>query len=158
MREWCDRFKLGKSAFVKRDLRTSPLMEVEFDADFFFDRESSGKDQECWMGMVIEREFGGLLAMKDVQLPPPTVNDLANLLAHAMSRPLTGADRQRPGIIHLRDRPQWQELLPHLRQLGIEVVLADDLPWFDEAVGRHLLKPRVSDSVCLTVSEDGQGT
>ena len=30
--------------------------------------------------------------------------------------------------------PQWQELLPHLRQLGIEVVLADDLPWFDEAV------------------------
>jgi len=67
-------------------------------------------------------------------LPPPTVNDLANLLAHAMSRPLTGGDRQRPGVIHLRDRPQWQELLPHLRQLGIEVVLADDLPWFDEAV------------------------
>ena len=134
MREWSDKFKLGKSAFIKRDLRLLPLTEAEFDADFFFDRESSNKDQERWMGMVIEREFGGVLAMEDVQLPPPTVNDLANLLGHAMLRPLTGGDRQRPRIVHLRDRPQWQELLPHLRQLGIEVVLADDLPWFDEAV------------------------
>jgi hypothetical protein len=72
--------------------------------------------------------------MEDVRLPPPTVNDLATLLAHAMSRPLTEGDRQRPGTIHLRDRPQWQQLLPHLQQLGIGVVLADDLPWFDEAV------------------------
>ena len=67
-------------------------------------------------------------------MPPPTVNDLANLLGHAMLRPLTGGNRQRPRIIYLRDRSQWQELLPHLRQLGIGVVLADDLPWFDEAI------------------------
>ena len=134
MREWCDKFKLGKSAFVKRDLRTLPLTEAEFDADFFFDRESSSKDQERWIGILVEREFGALLAMEDVQFPPPTVNGLATLLAHAMLRPLNAGDRQRPSTIHLRDRPQWQELLPHLRQLGIEVVLADDLPWFDEAV------------------------
>src|SRR5208283_2256298 len=37
-------------------------------------------------------------------------------------------------IIYLRNRPQWQELLPHLRQLGIEVVLSENLPRFDEAV------------------------
>ena len=65
---------------------------------------------------------------------PPTVNSLATLLAHAMQRPWTEGDRQRPSTIYLRDRPQWQELLPHLRQLGIEVVLSDDLPRFDEAV------------------------
>ena len=134
MSEWSDKFKLGKSAFIKRDLRLLPLTEAEFEADFFLDRESSSKRKEHWLGMVIEREFGAVLAMEDVQLPPPTVNDLATMLAHAMSRPLTGRDRQRPGMIHLRDRPQWQELLPHLRQLGIEVVLADDLPWFDEAI------------------------
>ena len=134
MREWSDKFKLGKSAFVKRDLRLLPLTEAAFDVDFFFDRESSSKNQERWMGMAIEREFGGLLAMEDVKLPPPTVNDLANLLGHAMLRPLTGGNRQRPRIIYLRDRSQWQELLPHLRQLGIGVVLADDLPWFDEAI------------------------
>ena len=35
MRDWSDKFKLGKSAFVKRDLRLLPLTEAEFDADFF---------------------------------------------------------------------------------------------------------------------------
>jgi hypothetical protein len=132
---WCDKLKLGKSsAFVKRDLRVLPLTDAEFEADFFLDPVFSTKRQERWLGMVIEREFNGLLAMEDVRLPPPTVNNLARLLADAMRRPLTEGDRQRPGTIHLRNRPQWQELFPHLNQLGIEVVLADDLPWFDEAV------------------------
>jgi len=97
------------------------------------------------MGMVIEREFGGVLAFKDVRLPPPTVNDLATLLAHAMTRPPHYEDRQRPRIIHLRDRPQWQELLPHLRQLGMEAVLSDDLPRFDEAVVEWMQKDAAPD-------------
>ena len=136
MWEWNDKLKLGKSssAFVKKDLRLLPLTDAEFEADFFLGPETSRRRQERWMGMVIEREFGGVLAMDDVQLPPPTVNNLANLLAHAMRRPLDAGDRQRPGTIYLRDRPQWQELLPHLQQLGIGVVVADDLPRFDEAV------------------------
>jgi hypothetical protein len=132
MWEWCDNLKLGKSsAFVKRDIRSLPLMEAEFDADFFFDSTYSTKRQECWVGLVIEREGGAILAWENVQLPPPTVNNLANLLAHAMLRPGFG-DCQRPRTIHLRDRPQWQEVLPHLRQLGMEVVVGQDLPWFDE--------------------------
>jgi hypothetical protein len=136
MWEWSDKLKLGKSssAFVKKDLRPLPLTEVEFEADFFLSLESASKRQEVWMGMVIERTFGGVLAMEDVPSPPPTVNNLANLLAHAMLRPLDGGDRQRPSMIYLWDRPQWQELLPHLRQLGMGVVLGDDLPRFDEAV------------------------
>ncbi len=75
MREWCDKFKLGKSAFVKRDLRTLPLTEAEFDADFFFDGVASTKRQERWMGLVIEREFGGMLAMAK-----RIANDLAETL------------------------------------------------------------------------------
>ena len=132
---WSEHLKLGKgSAFVKRDLRRLPLTDAEFEADFFLDCGFSTKRREAWMGMVIEREFGALLAMEDVQWPPPTVNDLATLLARAMIRPPHYEDRQRPRTICLRDRPQWQELLPHLRQLGMEVVLGDDLPRFDEAV------------------------
>ena len=132
---WDEHLKLGKgSVFVKRDVRRLPLTDAEFEADFFLDRGFSTKRREVWMGMVIEREFGGVLAMEDVRLPPPTVNDLATLLARAMTRPPHYEDRQRPRIIHLRDRPQWQELLPHLRQLGMEVVFGDDLPRFDEAV------------------------
>ena len=135
MRGWSDKLKLGKSsAFVKRNLRILPLTDAEVEADFFLDHRFSTKRRKAWKGMVIEREFGALLAMEDVQWPPPTINDLATLLARAMSRPPHFEVRQRPRMIHLRDRPQWQELLPHLRQLGIEVVLGDDLPRFDEAV------------------------
>ena len=83
--------------------------------------------------MVVEREFNGLLAMEDAQIRPPTVNDLASLLAHAMRRPPEYEIRQRRRKIYLRDRPQWQELLPHLRQLEIDLVLSSDLPWFDES-------------------------
>ena len=131
----CEHLKLGKSsAFVKRDLRLLPLTDAEFEADFFLDRRFSTARREVWEGMVIEREYGALLAMEHAEWPPPTVNDLATLLAHAMCRPWTAGDRQRPRTIYLRDRPQWQELLPHLWQLGIEVVVGEDLPRFDEAV------------------------
>ena len=134
MWDWCDELKLGTSscAFVKRDIRSLPQTEAEFEADFFLDPKYSTKRKERWVGSVIQREDGAVLAVEEVPLPPPTVNGLANLLAHAMLRPRFG-DRQRPRIIYLRDRPQWQELLAHLRQLGIEVVLGQDLPWFDEA-------------------------
>jgi len=134
MWEWCDNLKLNtsSSAFVKRDIRSLPLTDAEFEADFFLDPKYSTKRQERWVGSVVQREDGAVLAVEEVPLPPPTVNGLANLLAHAMLRPGFG-DRQRPRIIYLRDRPQWQELLPHLQQLGMEVVLEQDLPWFDEA-------------------------
>jgi len=133
MCEWSDKLKLGKSsAFVKKKLRVLPLTGAQFEADFFLDPESWNKRQALWIGLVIEREFGALLAMDTVWLPPPTVNDLANLLAHAMFRPLTEGDQQRPGKIFLRDRAQWQELLPHLGQLGIEVAFRDNLARFDE--------------------------
>lgn len=135
MHYWCENLKLGKgSGFVKRDLKLLPLTDAEFDADFWLDAASSTKRREVWSGMVIEREFNSVLAMDDVQFPPPTVNNLANLLANAMRRPLDAGNRQRPRRIHLRDRPQWPELFPHLHQLGIEVVPAHDLPWFDQAV------------------------
>ena len=157
MWEWCDKLKLGKSsAFTKRDIRALPQTEAEFEADFFLDPEFSTKRQEAWGGAVIERELGSMLAVETVQLPPPTVNNLANLLARAMLRPPSYEDRQRPRMIHLRDRPQWQELLPHLRQLGIEVVLSEDLPRFDEAViewMQETKKPPPADKIKAMLSK-----
>ena len=134
MWEWSDKLKLGKSsAFVKRDIASLPLTEAEFEADFLLDPEFSTKRKEAWVGLVIDRKDGAVLAMEVVQVPPPTVNCLATLLAHAMLRPMTG-NRQRPRMIHLRNRPQWQELVAHLRQLGIEVFRSDDLSRFDKGV------------------------
>ena len=59
-----------------------------------------------------------------------------------MLRPLTEGNRQRPRIVHLRHRPQWQELLPHWQQLGIRVGLAEELPIFDLAVAEWMYKTR----------------
>lgn len=47
----------------KRDIRPLPLTDAEFEADFFFDPRFSSKRREVWKGMIIEREFGALLAM-----------------------------------------------------------------------------------------------
>ncbi|MHB8974924.1 MAG: hypothetical protein ACYC4N_31230 [Pirellulaceae bacterium] len=142
--ESSDKLKLGKSSgFVKKRLRTLRPTDAEFEADFFFDRKFSEKDGDVWIGMVVERELGAVLALEDVRFRPPTVNDLAAVLAHAMLRPLTQAGRQLPSIVHLRHRPQWQELLLHLQQLGVQVGLAEELPIFDLAAAEWMFKTRM---------------
>jgi hypothetical protein len=65
---------------------------------------------------------------------PPTVNDLARLLADAMRRPLAGS-MHRPRCLYLRARTEWTELLPHLRGVGIRAVSQDALPKWDDAFG-----------------------
>ena len=143
--ELSDKLKLGKSsAFVKKNLRTLRLTDAEFEADFFFDHRFSEKDGDVWIGVVVERELGAVLALEDVRFRPPTVNDLAAILAHAMLRPLTERGRQRPSIVHLRHRPQWQELLPHLQQLGMRVGLAEELPIFDLVAAEWMYKTRLA--------------
>lgn len=141
--ESSDKLKLGKpSLFIKKRLRTLRPTDAEFEADFFFDRRFSEKDGDVWIGIVVERELGAVLALENVRFRPPTVNDLAAILANAMLRPLTQTGRQLPSIIHLRHRPQWQELLPHLQQLGVQVGLAEELPVFDLAAAEWIFKTR----------------
>jgi hypothetical protein len=69
----------------------------------------------------------------------PTINDLAHLLAKAMERPwVVGA--RRPARLLLRNNPQWQELIPHLEQLKIEVETQVDLPLWDDAAAEYVRK------------------
>jgi hypothetical protein len=135
MIEYYEPLKLGKgAAFVKSKLRYLPQADDVWEADF-----QPIPDQVCkrvhqgglWLGLVVSVPKNLPLADRLLEVPPPTVNDLATLLAHAMNRPLV--DRaHRPTRIHLRDNPQWRELLPHLKQLEIEVVTQDSLPTWDE--------------------------
>jgi hypothetical protein len=135
MVEYHEPLKLGKgSAFVKSMLRNLPRTDDVWEVDFqpippqVCKRVNQG---ELWLGLVVSVPGRFHLANLLLEFPPPTVNDLARLLAHAMKRPLV--DRaHRPARIHLRDNPQWRELLPHLEQLGIEVVAHDSLPTWDE--------------------------
>jgi hypothetical protein len=69
----------------------------------------------------------------------PTVNDLANLLAQAMERPWVMGAR-RPARLVLRSNPQWEELIPHLRQLKIEVETQEELPLWDDAADEYVRK------------------
>jgi hypothetical protein len=135
MVEYHESLKLGKgSAFVKSKLRYLPQTDDVWEVDFQPVPEQIVKQLprgEPWLGLVVSVPERLHLANVLLEVPPPTVNDLARLLAHAMNRPLV--DRaHRPARIHLRDNPQWRELLPHLKQLGIEVVTRDSLPAWDE--------------------------
>jgi hypothetical protein len=134
MRQEPEKLMLGKGvAFVKTRLRRLRQEDDTWDADFFGIPCSGGKHDSVWMGIVLSHGHDHVLAQRNFE-EPPTVNDLARLLADAMQRPL--AERShRPGTLYLRARPQWAELLPHLKQIGIKVVSQDALPRWDRAFG-----------------------
>ncbi len=141
-----DKLILGKgSSFVKSRLSRLPRTDEVWEADIQpmsvagWNKRRHG---ELWLGMVLTRleDFHlALLAHEDA----PTINDLANLLAKAMERPwVTGA--RRPARLILRNNPQWQDLIPHLKQLKIEVVTQEDLPLWDDAAADYVRELKAS--------------
>jgi hypothetical protein len=118
--------KLGKGvAFVKTKLRQLPQSEDLWEADF-----QQCPDEEVWLGLVVSQTNHFVLA--DLMIEhDPTVNDLADLLAKAMKRPMEEY-AHRPSRILLRNIPTWTELLRHLKELGIDVSLQNDLPRAEE--------------------------
>jgi hypothetical protein len=124
------KLKLGKgAAFVKTRLRRLPLTDDVWEVDFqhILETEKGGNRQPSrWLGMVLSQTDDFLFSLEILDTPA-TVNDLAKLLAEAMRRPLTGP-AHRPSCIHLRSNPLWQELLPHLLELKIDVLAAENLP------------------------------
>ena len=125
------KLKLGKgSSFVKSRLRRFPQEDDVWEADF--QPIPDEEHVEFWLGMVVGQEIGVELAHQVLDTPP-TVNDLARILAEAIQRPIIEGSRHRPLTVLLRDNPQWEELLPHLQELGIEVLTNDLLPAWSEA-------------------------
>jgi len=125
------KLKLGKgSSFVKSRLRRFPQEDDVWEVDF--QPIPDEEHVEFWLGMVVGQEIGVELAHQVLDTPP-TVNDLARILAEAIQRPIIEGSRHRPLTVLLRDNPQWEELLPHLQELGIEVLTNDLLPAWSEA-------------------------
>jgi hypothetical protein len=127
--------KLGKGAtfFVKAQLRRLRQEDDTWEADFFSIPCSDSEHDSVWWGIVMSHEHDKVLAQRMVE-EPPTVNDLANLLAEAMRRSLAGFSH-RPRCLLLRARAEWAELLPHLKQVGIHAVAQDSLPKWDRNFG-----------------------
>jgi hypothetical protein len=125
------RLKLGKRAsFVKTHLKQLPREKETWEADFRALPNPADQAEPHYLGLVVALPRGDPLVYLAVEYTP-TVNDLADLLADAMRRPLTGSAR-RPERIHFRANPRWEELFGHLKELGIEVALQDDLSELEE--------------------------
>lgn len=118
----------GRSYFVKSQLKRLRQEDDIWEADFF-----PVPQQGLWIGLVISHTDDFVFAHQTIE-EPPTVNDLARLLAEAMRRPLVEFSH-RPRTLYIRERPEWGELLPHLKQVGIQVVYQDKLPKWDDAFG-----------------------
>lgn len=124
------RLKLGKgAAFVKRRLHQLPYCDDVWEAGFgaMPSRRGGG-----WLGVVVSVTDGFIFADRFVE-SAPTVNDLAKLLADAMRRPFVER-AHRPRSILLHPMPEWNELIPHLEELGIEVVTQKSLPKCEEEI------------------------
>jgi len=127
--EQIHKLKLGKgSFFVKTQLRRLRQEDDIWEADFF-----PLPPHDLWIGLVISHTDDFVLAHRTIE-KPPTVNDLAQLLAEAMRRPLVEF-AHRPRKLYIRERPEWVELLPHLKQVGIQIVYQNSLPKWDDAFG-----------------------
>ena len=135
------KLKLGKSAaFVKTHLKQLKQGNDTWEADFRVLPKSKGEPETHYLGVVVALPKGNPLVSMLVEYTP-NVNDLADLLADAMRRPMTDS-AHRPRQISLRDNPRWEELFSHLRQLGIEVSIQNDLPNVEEVYEDFLRQMR----------------
>jgi hypothetical protein len=135
-----EKLKLGKrAAFAKGRLKRLRQGDETWEADFQALPKPVTQSQTHYRGMVVAPD-GSLLAESHVE-GRPTVNDMATLLALAMRRPLAGK-AHRPRRPHVRGHPQWQELFPHLDELGIQAAVHRELPKVRRAYQGYLRQQR----------------
>jgi hypothetical protein len=136
-----EKLKLGKgAAFVKSRIGRLPESGETWEADFEALPKPMTETETHYLGMVVAKKRGGLLA--DLYIHgKPSVNALATLLANTMRRPLDGNAR-RPRLVRLRGHRQWRELFPVLEGLGIGVSVERKLPGTQKAFREHLRQVR----------------
>jgi hypothetical protein len=128
---------LGKgAAFVKGRLKHLPQEGDTWEADFRAVPRPLSENETHYLGVVVVQGEGTVLAEDQVETTP-NVNDLATLLAHAMRRPLSGFGH-RPKRVRVRKNPRWQELFPHLQEVGVEVVVDSNLDTLRAAFHEHV--------------------
>ena len=74
-----------------------------------------------------------------------------------MRRPLT-EKAYRPLRIHVRGHHQWQELFPHLNELGIQISIRQELPKINAAHRDHLRHMREAHRVGMVKPTAEQAT
>lgn len=128
------------SAFAKTSFKRLRQEDRTWEADFRALPKPITQNETHYLGIVVTKEGGSVLAQTQVE-GKPTANDLAALLAPAMRQPLTG-QAYRPSRLHVRGHPQWRELFPHLEAIGIDVSVHRELPKVTDAYEDHLRQMR----------------
>lgn len=148
------KLKLGKgTAFVKTHIKRLPQRDDTWEADFRAMPKPHGQTDTHYLGLVVARPDAKPLACIPVDYTPD-VNDLADLLAAAMRRPTT-AEAHRPQQIVFRGNPRWEDMFPHLKELGVEVSIQNDLPAVEEVYLDFLRQMRRSRSTPLILTKTG---
>jgi hypothetical protein len=131
------KLKLGRgAAFAKGWLKRLGQEDETWEADFRALPKPMTQNETHYIGLVVETG-GGLLLAETQVAGRPSINDQATLLGNAMRHPLTGK-AHRPRRLYVRGHRQWQELFPHLEEIGVKVSVRDELPKVQVAYGVHL--------------------
>ena len=122
--------RLGKWwAHLKRRLLLLPQESFAVEADFCPLPDIVEGEYGFWLGLVAHHQDGSML-MHTIDQEPPNLDEIAHLLAGIMDcahpRP-----RRRPEAVLVRDDPEWLEMVPYLDELGIEVVVTEELSQWD---------------------------
>jgi hypothetical protein len=156
MAEEHPRLKLGKrAAFVKTHLKRLPQVQETWEADFRALPRPAGQSETHYLGVVAALPNGDPLHYLLVEYTP-NVNDLSDLLACALRRPLTGSAR-RPDHMRFRANPRWEELFRHLHELGIATSIHDELPKVEEVYEDFLRQMRKASPGPIIMVSPGRG-
>jgi hypothetical protein len=131
------KLKLGNgAAFDVTRLKELPQENETWEADFEALPKPYTQKERHYLGMVITKTDGSILAEMQVE-GNPTVTDMATMLANAMLSPLTkGANR--PSRLYVRGYTTWEEVYPHLREIGIKVSIHREFPRIYDACHARL--------------------
>jgi hypothetical protein len=136
-----DTLKLGEGpAFDTTRLKELPQKNETWEADFETLPKPPAQSKRHYLGMVITKTNGSILAEMQVE-GSPTANDMATMLANAMLSPLTD-DAHRPSRIYVREYTPWDEVYPHLREIGIKVSTHREFPRIYDAFHARLRQLR----------------
>ena len=127
--------KRPEAKLDKGRLKRLRQKDETWEADFQALPKPIMQGETHYHGIVVTKK-GEVLAESHVE-GRPEASDLAAVLTQAMRRPATGK-AHRPSRLHLRGHHQWQELFPHMEDLGIEVSVRRELPKAKKAYEDHL--------------------
>ena len=132
-----EKLKLGEgAAFDPTRLKELPQENETWEADFEALPKPYTQNQRHFLGMVVTKKGGSILA--EMQVSRPSINDMATMLANAMLSPLSGV-AHRPSRIYARYYTPWDDVYPHLKEIGIKVSTHREFPWIYHLFHERLL-------------------